>query len=74
MITIATSGLSGDAKDKAIGDLTVSTNAIIQGTAQQLGWSPDSWLIKIDTTKPADKPVADAGTSTQGGDGGGVGA
>ena len=74
MITIATSGLSGDAKDKAIGDLTVSTNAIIQGTAQQLGWSPDSWLIKIDTTKPADKPAADAGTTTQGGDGGGGGA
>ncbi len=48
MITIATSGLSGEAKDKAIGDLTVSTNAIIQGTAQKLGWSPDSWLIKID--------------------------
>lgn len=72
MITIATSGLSGDAKDKAIGDLTVSTNAIIQGTAQQLGWSPESWLIKIDTTKPADKPAADAATAPPVFEGGGA--
>lgn len=63
MITIATSSLSGEAKDKAINDLTVSTNAIIQGTAQQMGWSPDSWIIKIDATpKPADKPKDGSGS------------
>lgn len=72
MITIATSGLSGEAKDKAIGDLTVSTNAIIQGTAQQLGWSPDSWLIKIDTSKPADKPAPEAATAPPVFEGGGA--
>ena len=57
MITIATSGLSGDAKDKAISDLTMSTNAIIRSTAQQMGWSADSWMIRTESAAAAPAPA-----------------
>lgn len=64
MISIATSQLSGDAKDKAISDLVESTNAIIRGTATQFGWDASSWLIKVDkpATTPATTPTTTTGT------------
>ena len=42
---------------KAIGDLTVSTKCHHPGHGAAVGLGPESWLIKIDTTKPADKPA-----------------